>query len=293
MRFRHAQTIVNDVRLHYVTAGDPDDETVLLLHGFPEFWYTWRDQIPALADGGYHVVAPDMRGYNASEKPYGVDAYQLPELSDDVAGLVDEFGETAHVVGHDWGGLVAWDVGARRPEVADTISVLNAAHLGALVRELTSNPEQIRRSWYAFYFQLPWLPEFLFRRASDKIFEELFTEGPSNPEACSSADVARYEQAFCQPGTPTSAIHYYRALGRMLAPSMLPFVADDLPMQVDVPTLLLWGERDHAQGPELTTGLDRWVSDLRIERFPEASHWVHLDEPTAVTESLLGFFDEH
>jgi pimeloyl-ACP methyl ester carboxylesterase len=288
----HARTVVNDVRLHYVAAGDPDDETVVLLHGFPEFWYTWREQIPALADAGYHVVAPDMRGYNRSEKPHGIDAYRLPTLTADVAALVREFGETAHVVGHDWGGVVAWDVGARRPDVVETLAVLNAPHLGAFRRELVRNPAQVRRSWYAFYFQLPWLPERLFRAFSGRIFEDLFVEGTATADACSSADVARYERAFCQPGTPTSSINYYRALFRTLGRSMLPFVGDDAPpTRVDVPTLLLWGERDAALGPELTTGLDRWVADLRIERFPAASHWLQLDEPVAVTESLRASFD--
>lgn len=290
----HAQTIVNDVRLHYVTAGDPADETVVLLHGFPEYWYTWHRQLSALEDAGYHVVAPDMRGYNTSEKPHSRDAYVLPTLSRDVVGIVEEFGETAHIVGHDWGGVVAWDLGARHPEVVETLSVLNAPHLGAFQRELLSNPGQIRRSWYAFWFQVPWLPEQLWRAASGRIFEQLFVEGPNSEDACSPEDVHRFEHAFTLPGTPTSAINYYRALFRTLGRAMLPYVGGDgPPLDVAVPTQLLWGLEDDALSPALTEGLGEWVSDLRVVRFPDASHWLHLDEPDAVTETLEEFFASH
>lgn len=289
----HAGTIVDDVRLHYVTAGDPDGETVVLLHGFPEYWYTWHDLLPGIADAGYHVVAPDMRGYNRSEKPHGRDAYRLSALSGDVAGLVREFGETAHVVGHDWGGVVAWDLGARHPGVLDSLSVLNAPHLGAFRRELTAGTDQLRRSWYALYFQLPWLPEHLFRAASGRIFRELFVDGPNREGACSAEDVARFEAAFTRPGTPTAAINYYRALFRTLGGSMLPLGGGDgPPTDVDVPALVLWGEDDDALSPALTEGLAEWVSDVRVERFPDASHWLHLDEPRGVTDALLTFFAE-
>ncbi|MFC4408036.1 alpha/beta fold hydrolase [Haloarchaeobius iranensis] len=290
----HAQTIVNDVRLHYVEAGDPDDETVVLLHGFPEYWYTWHRQLPALADAGYHVVAPDMRGYNTSEKPYGKDAYTLGRLSRDVVGLVEAFGETAHVVGHDWGGVVAWDLGARHPDVVETLSVLNAPHLGAFQRELLRNPGQLRRSWYAIWFQVPWLPERLFAAASSRIFPELFAAGTNSDDACSGEDIHMFEHAFTLPGTPTSAINYYRALFRTLGLSMLPLVGGEgPPLDVDVPTQLLWGLDDKALSPALTEGLGEWVSDLRVVRFPDASHWLHLDEPDAVTDSLREFFDAH
>ncbi|WP_435359498.1 alpha/beta fold hydrolase [Haloarchaeobius sp. DFWS5] len=287
----HKQTIVNDVRLHYVEAGDPDDETIVLVHGFPEFWYSWHHQIPALTDAGYHVVAPDMRGYNRSEKPHGVAAYRISELSADIAALCREFDAPVHLVGHDWGGGVVWDVAARTPEVVETLTVLNAPHPGALEREFRRpNREQLRKSWYMFYFQLPWLPEWYMTRGNCKALEAIFHGGAVSEDAFTDEDVARYKAAFERPGVATSAINYYRAVIRESVKDSLPFLDSDTAAQhVDVPTLLVWGEGDLALVPELTEGLDEWVSDLRIERLPDAGHWVQFDAPERVTTEILDF----
>jgi pimeloyl-ACP methyl ester carboxylesterase len=290
----HEQAIVNDVRLHYVAAGDDEDPLVVLLHGFPEFWYSWRDQIPALAEAGYRVVAPDMRGYNLSEKPHGIRSYRTEELVGDVVGLVGHLGrESARVVGHDWGGVVAWEVAIRHPELVEQLAVLNAPHPGAYRRELARNPEQWKRSWYAMAFQLPWIPEAWLGAQDAARVETLFRE-TARADTFEDEDLRRYREAAARPGALSSEIHYYRALFREnLGREAKRLVGrGSRNLDVEVPTLLLWGEQDDALGVELTEGLDRWVSDLRVERFPEATHWVQHDEPEEVSQSLVEFFAE-
>ena len=285
----HDTVGLGEVQLHYVAAGPEDGDLVVLLHGFPEFWYSWREQIPVLADAGYRVVAPDMRGYNRSSKPDGVAAYGLDRLVGDVAGLIEAFDrESAHIVGHDWGGVVAWQVGTDRPDVVDRLAVLNAPHLSAYERELRSSLSQVRRSSYAFFFQIPWLPEWTFRRNDFAVLVTLFREQPVRPDAFTDEEIARYKRAFSRPGALTAAINYYRALFRRMARLTLTQggIGDQ---RVAVPTLLLWGLRDQALSPSLSEGLDRWVPDLRVERYEDASHWLSLDAPERVTEALLEF----
>jgi len=285
----HGTVRASDVDLHYVTAGPVGGDPVLLLHGFPEFWYSWREQIPALAEAGYRVVAPDLRGYNRSEKPDGVSAYALDELVADVVGLIRAFGhESARVVGHDWGGVIAWQVAADRPDVVDRLAVLNAPHLSAYERELRTSLSQVHRSSYAFFFQLPWLPEWSLRRNAFAALEALFRDQPVRPGAFTDAEIARYKRAFERPGALTAAINYYRALFRRMAQLTLSQggIGDQ---RVEVPTLLLWGLRDEALSPSLSEGLERWVPDLRVERYPDASHWLPLDAPDRVNGELAAF----
>ena len=220
----HGKTIANGVRLHYVEAGDPDDPLVLLLHGFPEFWYAWRHQLPALAEAGYHVIAPDLRGYNTSEKPPGVGAYRLTRLVDDVISLISEFTERAGsegsdeaqlplLVGHDWGGAIAWEVAIRHPEAIERLAILNAPHPERFQRELGS-ASQLRKSWYMFFFQLPGVPERAIRAGNYRVLDRLLREDPVDPDAFDSVDVERYTEALSKPGALTAAINYYRALAR-------------------------------------------------------------------------------
>ena len=306
----HGEVVANGVRLHYVEAGDPENQLVLLLHGFPEFWYAWRHQIPTLVDAGYHVVAPDLRGYNASEKPRGVDAYRLTHLIGDVTSLIDEFGTDepstdgpatsdevhgqAIVVGHDWGGAIAWEVAIRHPEAVEKLATLNAPHPERFQRELGS-PSQLRKSWYMFYFQVPKIPELGFRAGDFRLLDRLLRDDPVNPDAFDAVDVERYKDALAKPGALTAAINYYRALARENALRTLRralFGGPDHPPEhrrVEVPTLLIWGEQDSALNASLTDGLDRWVDDLRVERLPDASHWVQADAPQEVNNLLVGF----
>ncbi|WP_225335428.1 alpha/beta fold hydrolase [Halomicrobium urmianum] len=288
-RVEHHRARVDGVSLHYVTAGPEDGDLVVLLHGFPEFWYSWRCQIPALVDAGYRVLAPDMRGYNRSEAPDGVAAYDLDELVGDVAGLIEHVGrERAHVVGHDWGGLVAWQVGIDRPDAVDRLAVMNAPHPGAYLRDLTTW-EQLRKSWYVLAFQVPRLPEWGISRDDFAAFDEMFREGTVRPDAFTDADLERYRAAFRRSGL-AGPVNYYRALARRRARqgAIAPF--DGWPdWRVDVPTLLLWGERDLALATSLTRGVERWVPELRVERFEDAGHWIHIDAVDRVNGALSGF----
>ncbi|WP_051935439.1 alpha/beta fold hydrolase [Deinococcus sp. YIM 77859] len=269
------QVVVNGVRLHYVAAGPRDGPPAVLLHGFPEFWRAWERQIGPLARAGFRVVVPDLRGYNLSEKPPGVAAYRVGRLQADVAALIHALGYgRAHVVGHDWGGIIAWALAVRQPEVVDRLVILNAPHPAA-VRRVFRKPAQWFRSWYIFFFQLPWLPERFLRR-----FGRWALRG-TNPAAYTEEDRRLYEEAWAQPGAATGMINYYRALFRFRREGQDPLVR--------VPTLVLWGERDVALLPELASGLERWVPDVRVIRFPRASHWIMRDEPVRVNNLLMEF----
>jgi len=288
----HEQAVANDVRLHYVAAGDPDDPLVVLLHGFPEFWYSWRRQLPALADAGYRVVAPDMRGYNRSEKPRGVAEYRVEKLAGDVAELIDRCGAaSARVVGHDWGGVVAWETAIRRPEVVERLAVLNAPHPGRYRRALGRDPDQWRRSWYALAFQLPRLPEFFLGARGGAGVAKLLRE-TAGPDTFDATDLRRYREAASRPGALTAVVNYYRAALRGgIGEEARVLLGGGRPdREVSVPTLLLWGDDDPALGTALATGLDEWVPDLRVEHFPEATHWLQNDRPEAVNQRLAAFF---
>jgi len=301
----HDEVVANGLRFHYVEAGDRSDPLVLLLHGFPEFWYAWRHQIPALADAGYHVVAPDLRGYNESEKPRGVEAYSLSHLVTDVVSLIEELAadgtgadesseDRATVVGHDWGGAIAWEVAIRRPEVVEKLAILNAPHPERFQRELGSL-SQLRKSWYMFFFQVPGAPESAIRAGDYWVLSRMLHDDPVTPDAFDAVDVERYKDALAKPGALTAAINYYRALARESGPGTLKralFDSDDRPpahRRLRVPTLLVWGEQDSALDASLTEGLDRWVTDLRVERLPDASHWVQADAPERVNDLLVEF----
>ena len=285
--WHHSTVETNGVRLHVVTAGPDDGDPVVLLHGFPEFWYAWHHQIPALAEAGYRVVAPDLRGYNCSEKPSGVDAYHLDELVGDVAGLVNHYdGSSAHIVGHDWGGLLAWQTAIDRPGVVDRLAVLNAPHPSAYERAIRTSLTQLRKSWYVFYFQLPILPELGLGWNDFALLDRLLGDGTVRPDAFTDRDIERYKRALARPGARTAALNYYRALARRNARLTLTRGGvGDLPVRVS--TLLVWGEQDEALDISLTEGLEEWVPDLRVERLPEASHWVQFDAPDRVADLLV------
>jgi pimeloyl-ACP methyl ester carboxylesterase len=294
-RWMHREAVVNDVRLHYVAAGDSGDPLVVLLHGFPEFWYSWRRQLPALAAAGYRVVAPDMRGYNISEKPRGVSAYALPELVEDVVGIVDHCGDgpAAAVVGHDWGGMVAWETATAHPELVERVAVLNAPHPRTFPREL-ARPRQAARSWYAFLVQLPWLPEVLFDRVSG--VEPALCGASATPDVFSRADLRRYREAFERPGAIRASLNYYRAEGRRVlrqtARDLRSGGGSSVALSPDLPVLVLWGERDPALDPRISDRLPVLGRGVRVVRFPAVGHFVQNEAPVEVTERLLAFLGE-
>ena len=278
---REGYAEVDDVKLHYVEAGD--GPLVLLLHGFPEFWFGWRLQIAPLAAAGFRVVAPDMRGYNLSSRPAGVAAYDTGRLAADVRGLVKELGvESALLVGHDWGGSVAWATAMNHPEVVDRLVILNAAHPRRLSQGL-HHPGQLRKSWYFFFFDLPDLPESVVHADHWKFFRHFLRDArpPYTPE-----ELDRYVEAWSQPGAARGMINYYRSSVRQ---SPKRAAAELRP--ISAPTLVIWGQRDRYLGPELAEPDHDDVPDLdRVERLPEASHWVHHDEAERVNQLLVDFF---
>lgn len=281
----HSDVTVNGVRLHYVTQGD--GPLVLLLHGFPEFWYSWRHQIPFLAKR-FKVVAPDMRGYDLSDKPEGVSEYGLDKLTADVLGLIEAFGEKkAHVVGHDWGGAVAWAFAMAYPDSLDKLVVMNAPHPAAFARNIMTNPRQMMRSWYMFFFQLPVIPEAMLRAFGSTILKRSFTDWAIDKEAFSDEDLDRLAEAANRPGALTGGMNYYRAIFRNL--KGLRAMRGAVP-RIKSPTLHIWAESDRALGKELTYGLEPYFEDgLTIRYIPDCSHWVQQEQPLLVNELLDEF----
>jgi pimeloyl-ACP methyl ester carboxylesterase len=278
----HAEVEANDVRFHIVEAGS--GPLLVLLHGFPEFWYSWRHQLPPLAKH-FHVVAPDMRGYNETSKPKT--GYDLRALVADVVALARALGhERFLLAGHDWGGVVAWAVAVRHPELVERLSILNAPHPTAMVHALRSSVAQLRRSWYIFAFQIPGLAEWMFRRDGFAIVDRVIRGQMVHRDRMSDEEAAQFRAAIARPGALEASLEYYRQAFR--AALRDGFRAHDA--RVLVPTQVVWGERDHALGVELLDGLDRWVPDLEIHRIPTASHWVQQDEPERVTELIVEFF---
>lgn len=284
----HEFAAPNGVDIHYVVAGPEEGDLVVCLHGFPDFWYSWHDQIPALADAGYRVVAPDMRGANRSGKPADVWAYHLTELAADAAGLIDHLDRSsAHVVGHDFGGLAAWQLAATDPEAIDRLAILNAPHLTVFDRHLRSSLTQMLRSNYVAFFQLPWLPEYAIRRVDFAAIEALLREQVS-PDALTDEDVRRYKTAASRDGAVTGMLNWYRAMGRWYIWRHVRH--GGLPDRtIQVPTLLCWGEQDHALEAEMVEPHREIVDDVRIRRFPEAGHWVQFDASEGVNDALVEF----
>jgi pimeloyl-ACP methyl ester carboxylesterase len=280
----HRYADLAGVRLHYVEAGE--GPLVVLLHGFPEFWFSWRFQIPALAAAGFRVVAPDMRGYNLSDKPEGVESYALERLARDVERLIGALGEErAVVVGHDWGGIVAWAVAMLHPERVEKLAILNVPHPERLSRGLRA-PRQLLKSSYAFFFQIPWLPERFIRAGDFAILRSVFRNDPVRAGTFGEEDIDRYVEALSRPGALTAAINYYRALARRA-----PAVARSLRRRIEAPVMVIWGQRDLFLVPELAPPDPAWVPDARVERLPDASHWVQQDRPERVNALLLDFLD--
>ena len=275
---------LDGVRLHYVEAGN--GPLVVLLHGFPEFWFSWRRQIPALKAAGFRVIAPDLRGYNLSGKPKGVPAYAASLVARDVEQLIQLCGaDRAVVVGHDWGGAIAWHFAMRYPERLERLVIMNAPHPIRFLRGLRTW-RQLRKSWYIFLFQIPWLPEALIRVGRFAALRRMLRSGPLRPGALTTADIDRYVEAAAQPGALTAAINYYRAALRRRPPR------DPAVRIIEAPVLVIWGEQDRYLGLELAEPDRRWVPNVRVEQLPNAGHWVQLDQPERVNTLLLDFLEQ-
>lgn len=274
----HHEVSTNGLRLHVVQCGPAAGPLVLLLHGFPEFWYSWRLQLPALAAAGYRVWAPDQRGYNESDKPRQIQDYALPTLAADIVGLLDAAGHAqATIIGHDWGGLVAWYLAAHCPgRVAQTI-ILNVPHPAVLLGSLWRVPDQLFRSWYILFFQLPWLPERLFSGRNWHVGAQALRR-TSRRGTFGPAETARYKVAWAQPGALTGMLNWYRAL-RWALPKPWP--------RIPGPVLIIWGKRDAFLNARLAKISLRQCEQGRLHYFPKATHWVQLEEAGPVNDLVL------
>ncbi len=273
---------VNGLRLHTVVAGPDDAPLIILLHGFPECWYGWHYQIAPLVQAGYRVVVPDQRGYNLSDKPLGIHNYRMEALASDGRELMRVFQrERAIIVGHDWGGQVAWRMAMDYPEVIEKMMILNSPHPAAFAREIRENPAQQRRSWYMLFFQLPWLPEALLGQSPIASANLFFRQSAINQNAYSSYDLHYLATAFSQPGALSAMINWYRASFRERSNLRL--------RPIDTPTLMLWGEDDAALGKSLTYSYEGWVSNLKIHYIPNCGHWVQNEAADEVNTQILEF----
>src|SRR5262249_28349273 len=281
IELREGYADVGDQKLHYVEAGD--GPLIVLLHGFPEFWFGWRLQIEPLVAAGYRVVAPDTRGYSLSSKPEEFEDYGVDLLAADIRGFIQERGaQSALLVGHDWGGSIAWTVAMNHPEVVDRLAILNAAHPRKLSEGL-HHPSQLRKSWYFFFFATPKLPEDAFHASICHFFRPLLhAETPPSTDA----EMARYIEAWSQGGAAAGMINYSRASVRQ---SQKEAAAKLRPLSA--PTLVIWGEGDAYLGSDLAEPDHDDVPNLdRVERLADASHWVRHDEAERVNQLLVDFF---
>ena len=280
---RHRTLTTNGVRLHAVEAGPEDGPPLILLHGFPELWYGWRRQIEPLAAAGFHVIVPDQRGYNLSDKPKKISAYNFDTLARDVVGLIDESGAArACVAGHDWGGAIGWWLGVKHPERIEKLALLNIPHPAVMRRTLRKSFRQLGKSSYMVCFQLPWLPERTFR-AHNFAYAVRALQATSRPGTFSDEDVEHYRAAWSQPGAVHSMLNWYRAALRAQ-----PEPAASL--RVRVPTLLLWGTQDRFLGHEMAQPSIDLCDDGRLVLVEEASHWIQHEEPERVSRELIDFF---
>lgn len=270
------------VRLHAITAGPKDGPVVVLLHGFPEFWYGWRRQIEPLAGAGFRVIVPDQRGYNLSSKPRGVASYALTELVSDVIAIADQLGqEKIFLAGHDWGAAVAWSTALLHSERIAKLVIVNVPHPSVMRRFLKTRLRQMKRSWYILFFQIPWLPEALYSSFDFRMGMRAL-RGSSRPSTFSSEDLAQYRAAWSQPGALTAMINWYRAAVRYR--TKFP------DRTVRVPARILWGERDKFLMTEMAHESLRYCTNAELFNFADASHWLQHEEPEKVCQHLAEFF---
>lgn len=277
--WKHGYVIANKVKLHYVTEGE--GPLMLMLHGFPEFWYSWRYQIPEFAKY-FQVVAVDLRGYNDSDKPKEQSAYVMDEFIKDVEGVIKGLGhEKCVLVGHDWGGAIAWYFAYTYPQMLEKLIVLNIPHPAKFSQGMRT-PQQLLKSFYIFLFQLPWLPEFLIEFSDYQLLENAFQGMAVDKSAFTAADINAYKHAAAKPGALTAMLNYYRNIFQQnLFNSSWGIL--------EVPTLMIWGENDSALGKELSYGTEAYVRDFRIRYISNCSHWVQQEKPELVNQYMREF----
>ena len=290
---KHDYADINDIRLHYVTAGK--GKLLMFAHGFPEFWYEWKDQLAEFEDE-YQVVAPDMRGYNLSSKPAEVEQYRVEYLIEDLRLLAEHLGHKRFIlIGHDWGGAVAWAFALRHPDYLEKLIIINAPHPGVFNRELQENPAQQRSSQYMLMFRGSQAEQTLsannYASLVDSILGRGLKEGYFTAE-----DRNAYLEAWSQPGALTGGLNYYRAAqvgppSDQGAQANGNFGTDTAVQTVAVPTLVIWGEQDQALLTGNLEGLDEFVPELTVKRIPDGSHWVVHEKPDLVNAYIRDFIE--
>jgi pimeloyl-ACP methyl ester carboxylesterase len=283
MQFEEEYIETNGIRLHAMMAGPKDGKPVILLHGFPEFWHGWHKQMTALAEAGFRVIVPDQRGYNLSDKPKGVKAYSLKELTADILGLIDALGyDKVYLAGHDWGAAVAWMLAIWHPERFHKLAILNVPHPKVMMDTVRRDPRQMLKSWYIGFFQLPWIPEAALGGNHSAGLERLLRSS-GHAHSFEPADLAEYRTAWSQPGALTGMVNWYRAILRY--PPAMP----ENP-RVRIPTLMIWGVQDVALARWMARPSIDYCDDGQLVFFEDATHWVQHDRAAEVSALLVDFF---
>jgi pimeloyl-ACP methyl ester carboxylesterase len=282
MEIKHTFVETQGVKLHVAQAGSETGPLVLLLHGFPESWMTWKDVMKPLAEAGYWVWAPDQRGYHLSDKPKGISSYRIEKLEADILALIHSAGrKKAFLVGHDWGGGVAWSLAARHPQVVEKLFVVNCPHPQVLLKNLTQNLTQLKKSWYIFFFQVPILPELYLRRNHFSSLKKIFEKS-----VYSNQDLAEYQEAWSQAGALEAMVNWYR--GVRYPPKGVRST------KIAVPTTLVWGRRDPFLGEELAEASINLSASQgvpgNLEWIDEASHWVPREKPIELAKMMVRSF---
>jgi pimeloyl-ACP methyl ester carboxylesterase len=279
---RHEFVNANGLRFHVAACGE-GDQLALCLHGFPECWYSWRFQLPLLARFGYRVWAPDLRGYGETDRPLRLRDYAIEDLVQDVAALIDASGcRSTLLIGHDWGAMIAWIFAIRSPRPLDRLVIMNVPHPVPFWRALRTW-RQLKRSWYIFFFQLPWLPELLLAARNYRFVTEAFRGMAVDKNRFPEDVLSVYRENAARPGALTAMVNYYRAILRGGGGTRQRKLGYP---RIDTPTLMVWGEHDAALGKETTYGTEKYVSDLTLRYLPEVSHWVQQEAPETVNAML-------
>jgi len=275
---RFTERACNGITLHVAEAGPDAGPLVILLHGFPEFWFGWRNQITPLVEAGFHVVMPDQRGYNLSAKPAGIANYDVDKLADDVVALAAHYTKLPfRLVGHDWGAVAAWWTATRHPEMLRTLCVLNCPHPEVWRDAMDNDPVQRRASWYVRAFSLPWFPELMLRSAN---YRALVGAIRSAKRPVPDVDIAQYRKAWAQPGALTTMINWYRAILRRKFETVIP-------RSIALPVHIIWGEQDIYARTALAEASKALCANATLTYLPDATHWVAHDDPERVNALLL------
>lgn len=278
----------NNINLHVMTDGPENGTAVILLHGFPEFHYGWKNQIPALVQAGFRVIVPDQRGYNLSDKPGGISAYDVDILAKDIVGLFDHFGiQKAKLIGHDWGAAVAWMVAINHPERLEKLAILNVPHPDVMADFVLNNPAQRKKSWYVYFFQIPWFVEWILSKNNFEYLARMLRRS-GRKNTFTEADIVEYKKAWSQNGAVTGMLNWYRAAMRRGLRSTLKRKKPSA-RRVHVPTMMLWGKRDIALSFEMAQPSIDLCDQGKLTFFDKSTHWVQHDASAEVNQKLIEF----